>query len=264
VLLQSFNNASTGKDFSQGEAAMMEAAKTAWIIGSSRGLGKAVALFMSTHFPNIESLVLVSRKEELLKQVREKALSPKNPDGQETQSQLKNCEIIAADLTNPEQILTLCKRLSDSKPDVVVYCAGGGPYGSFATKEWKDHQWSLDLGLTAPMRLTHAWLKARKPTDVGRFVIVGSRVAGLNPDPGASSYAAGKHGLVGFVSSLQKELEDNQNKVLLFSPGYMDTDMLPANAQVRLYGEKILSPETAAQALWRWLKKESHWHRVIG
>ncbi|MCC6276803.1 MAG: SDR family NAD(P)-dependent oxidoreductase [Oligoflexia bacterium] len=241
-----------------------ESVRSAWILGASRGLGRSLTRYLSTHFPKVESLTLLSRKQELLEQAAQDARSLTNPDGRSINHKINNVQTCAVDLSNSQEVEKLTQKLGSEAPDLVLYVAGGGPYGSFAEKQWKDHHWSLQVGLLSPMRLVHGWLEGRAQNRSGRFVIVGSRVAGLNPDPGAASYAAGKHGLVGFVGSLQSELEINPNKVLLYSPGYMDTEMLPPQAQVRQSGVKLLLPDTAAQALYRWLKKESHWHRVIG
>ena len=168
------------------------------------------------------------------------------------------------DMSQAQGQQSLQSLIESEKFDLVIYAAGGGPHGSFSAKDFKDHRWSLEVGLVAPMALAWAWLRCRDQNKMGRFVIVGSRIAEESPDPQASSYAAGKHGLVGFVSSLQKELEQNQNKVWLFSPGYMDSEMLPLTAKIRHDGSKLMSTETAAQALLRWVKKnEGTWHRVL-
>jgi short-subunit dehydrogenase len=168
-------------------------------------------------------------------------------------------------LTKTNDQIKACDLIEKEVFDLVVYCAGGGPHGLFESKEWKDHAWALQLNLFSPMLLVHHWLKARRAgrNGPGRFVIVGSRIAEQNPDPLASSYAAAKAGIHGFVSSVQEELEESPNKVWLFSPGYMDTDLLPSTSRVRHDGSKLMSPESAALALLRWLKKDGPWHRVL-
>jgi short-subunit dehydrogenase len=223
------------------------------ILGASRGLGRATALFLTEHLEGLEELYLASRKTTLLEGLKSK-LGTKIP----------KIIVETCDLASEAGQLAAENYIQSNKPDLVIYSAGGGPYGNFSLKEWKDHHWALQMGLNAPLRLTHAWLNARKLVEnPGRFIIVGSRIAESSPDFGATSYAASKHGLLGFVESLQPELKDSSNKVWLFSPGYINTDMLPPNAQPRLQGAKIMSVETAAQALLRWVKKDGPWHRVL-
>lgn len=207
--------------------------KSLMIVGASRGLGKSVAGFAREHLPNLERVVLISRKSE-----------------------------VSLDMSKDADQAKACQILTDLKPDLFIYAAGGGPHGPFREKEWKDHRWAYEVSFAAPIRLTHAWLQARDTNSIGRAVLVGSRIAEKSPDPLSASYAACKHGLLGFVSSVQDELKGN-NRVWLFSPGYMDTDLLPQGASVRHDGSKLMSPDTAAQALLRWVKQEGPWHRVL-
>lgn len=227
------------------------------IVGASRGLGFALAQYAPALLPEIETLTLVSRSIDLA-QVE----SPTHPHPFEELPKNKNLKTTALklDMSKSEDQKQLIDHMTRTKPDGVIYCTGGGPFGSFKEKSWKDHHWALEVSMIAPITLLHHWMNASQS---GTFTVVGSRIAEAKPDPKAASYAAAKHGLMGLISSLQSELEDTSLDVRLFSPGYMDTDMLPPNASVRQSSHKILSPETAAQALLRWLKKDGPWHRVL-
>jgi len=227
------------------------------IFGASRGLGRSIVEHLPLHVSAFQSLTLVSRKSELLEKVREKSLSQWQNISPVIESHCFDMSTLDGQ-EDAEALMTFLK------PDLVVYCAGGGPYGEFSSKEWKDHHWALQVGLIAPARLSHAWLKTRLSGDEnGRFIVVGSRIAENQPDYGATSYAAAKHGLLGLISSLQPELKQSKSKVWLFSPGYIDTEMLPPQAVVRHNGTKIMSVGTAAQALLRWVKMDGPWHRVL-
>lgn len=226
--------------------------KSVAIIGSSRGLGKAIALFVKEHLAEAENLYLFSRKTNLLSELEKKL-----------NNQFKQIKTFSADMSKAEDVSSVSQELARLNPDLVIYSAGGGPHGEFIKKEWKDHEWALRVGLVSPVELLHKWLNIRNPDQPGRFIIVGSRIAESDPDFKASSYAAAKHGLLGLISSIQPELQNNQNKAWLFSPGYIDTEMLPQTATVRHNGAKIMSVETAAQALLRWVKKDGPWHRVL-
>jgi len=231
------------------------------ILGASRGLGRALALAIPALFREElpQEIHLVSRKQDTLLATADELrnlidLSP------------VTVSFERADLTKAETFHDLKSRIAHV--DCIVYAAGGGCYGNFSEKEWKDHQWTLQLNLETPMALCHHWLQT-KGEGPRFFIVVGSRIAGMNPDPGAAGYAAAKHGLVGWISSLQKELENRHEKVWLFSPGYMDTEMLPPGAAIRREGRKIMPPEAAAAAFWRWIlgsRQEDvtpQWHRVL-
>jgi 3-hydroxybutyrate dehydrogenase len=138
-----------------------------------------------------------------------------------------------------------------------VFCvAGGGPYGRFADRDWKDHQWAWEVSYLFPARVLHTLAVARRTPQV---ILIGSAVAESAADPMAASYCAAKHALVGLVMSLRAEYPGWDLR--LFSPGYMDTDLLPKNAAVRQLG--TYSPVHMAHELWQWsLGADSIGHKV--
>jgi short-subunit dehydrogenase len=225
------------------------------ILGASRGLGRAVALHSPIHFENLKEICLVSRKVDQLGDV---ATEIKNTTFK------GRVEIASLDLTTENHQIEACRMLRATEFDLVVYCAGGGPHGEFIKKDWKDHLWALQINQVAPARILHQWLKLRdQMPELAKFVVVGSRVAENKSDPLAASYSSGKSGLYGLINSLQPELENKPFKAWLFSPGYMDTEMLPSTAKVRHDGSKLMSADAAAQAMLRWIKKDEPWHRVL-
>lgn len=133
----------------------------------------------------------------------------------------------------------------------VIYFPGGGPYGDFAAKAWKDHVWSFKVGLLFPLQLAHALMQPEFDF-IEQLVFVGSSVA-EDGDPYASSYAAGKAALAAWFHSVVAEKP--RIDLRLFSPGYMDTPLLPPNAFPRQREGGILSPLPVAETLFRWLRE---------
>ncbi len=204
-----------------------------FIIGARRGLGKEILGEWRANFPN-DALAGSSRREFTC-------------DGVQTS---------VFDLSLPQQTEDLLLGLSHFAPTKVFYVAGGGPYGDFAEKDWKDHLWALQVSLLSPLRVLHFCLNL---PSVQQIVVVGSAIAESQPDPGAASYAAAKHGLKGCISSLQGEVRKD---VRLFSPGYMSTNMLPPQAQARL-GQKgsIDSADLVAKLFIEWAQNpQASWH----
>jgi short-subunit dehydrogenase len=234
--------------------------KRAIIFGSSRGLGRALGCFIASHLEGIEEVWLCGRKEALLEGLAREMAQGNKAEG--VPPFLGRVKVESLDLSSEKGQEGACQILKKHDFDLVIYSAGGGPHGEFAAKEWKDHFWSLNVNLISPLRLIHTWLEVGSERKSGTFVVVGSRIAENSPDPLAASYGAGKTGLLGFMASLQPELEGKMNRVWLFSPGYMDTDMLPLNAKVRAES-KLMSADAAAQAMLRWIKKDGPWHRVL-
>ncbi len=205
--------------------------KRAFILGSSRGLGSALAkLITERGYPTTGFARKLSKY----------ATHPQQTDFTKPEDQEKTIQQILEQAT---------------LEDKLFYVAGGGPYGPFANRSFKDHEWAWDVTFKFPAKLLHALAKT-KPLQT---ILVGSAVAESNPDPHAASYAAAKHALKGLVLSLQKEYP--QWDLRLFSPGYMDTDMLPRNAPVRAHA--ICDPADIARDLWDWsLTPATEGHKV--
>lgn len=159
------------------------------------------------------------------------------------------------DFSKKNDIENLLVFMDQWRPQRVFCFAGGGPYGAYAEKDWKDHLWALQVSLLAPLEVLHHFVKSQE----GRqMVIVGSAIAESAPDPFAASYSAAKHGLLGAVSSLQGE--GLQKDIRLFSPGYMSTDMLP-NKAIADKKLKVSSAEQTAQLMFNWVQdKQGSWH----
>ncbi|MCB0343411.1 MAG: SDR family oxidoreductase, partial [Bdellovibrionales bacterium] len=145
------------------------------------------------------------------------------------------------------QVDRLLIKLNEFQPEQIIYVAGGGPFGRFHDKKWKDHEWAWQVSFLTPARLLH-WAGGQK--QLKQFIVIGSSVAEDNPDPNAASYASAKHALKGLVTSVQKE--DPPFDLRLFSPSYMDTDMLPPSSWPRREGLKLRDPNEIAREFWDW------------
>lgn len=179
------------------------------ILGASRGLGWA--LYTQLAEMNKEtSFFLSSRKiDEKLKFIS------------------NNTILKAQDFSKLPVGSHFLKDLNKFNPTHLIYMAGGGPYGEFQTKKWSDHLWALSTTFLYPAELLHVILShPNEWSSLQQFVCVGSAIAEDKPDPLAASYAAAKHALKGLVTTIQME-DVKKPKVLLFSPGYMQTELLP-------------------------------------
>jgi short-subunit dehydrogenase len=138
----------------------------------------------------------------------------------------------------------------------VIFVAGGGPYGPFEKRPWSSHEWAWQVSFLFPARALHAMMAAGRREQA---ILVGSSIAEAAADPQAASYCAAKHALRGLFDSLRLECPDWDLR--LFSPGYMDTDLLPANAAVRQRG--VESAARLASELWQWsLSADYGGHKV--
>jgi hypothetical protein len=63
--------------------------------------------------------------------------------------------------------------------------------------------------------------------------------------------------LKGLITSVQNENSTEGLDLRLFSPGYMDTGLLPKNAWPRQGGQRIFSTDEVANQLLTWLENSS-------
>jgi short-subunit dehydrogenase len=194
-----------------GKYAAMKASERTVILGGSRGLGA-------------ELMKLAAETGAAL------GISRKSPE-------------FSADFSVPSDQLRVLAKIQEFGPTRIIYAAGGGPYGIYSTKEWKDHEWAFQVTFLFAARVCHSFPSTQ-------IILVGSSVAESQADPKAASYSAAKHALRGLYQSIR--VESPESDIRLFSPGYMDTPLLPKDAFVRRLG--VWSPEFMAKELWNWCR----------
>ncbi len=209
--------------------------ETIAFLGCSRGLGKEVVLAFDESY-DLKDSWLVARKEPLLKELTQKIRS--------------DVFVSSVDFSNPQSAQEILEALASKPVQKIFYFAGGGPYGQFQDKDWKDHTWSFQVNFLTPAFLIHQILKNPIYKGIEQIIMIGSQVADQTGDKNASSYAAGKHALRGLIESIH--LETPQVDLRLFRPHYMDTELLPKNAAVRGSGAFIQSPSHLAKIFVSW------------
>jgi short-subunit dehydrogenase len=218
------------------------------VLGASRGLGLAISNTFTAECSDSQ-LLLVSRK---IKSTLEQLHQQTQTDYQK--NRLLQMSSFTCDFSSTENLSPLMNQLVSFNPNQIIYVSGGGPFGDFQTKNWKDHHWALNVNLLFPAELLHRVLNSIKDKNefpqLTQFVFTGSAIAESFPDPKSASYAMAKHGLKGLITSIQKE--NPPIDVRLFSPGYIDTLLLPPNAWPRQEQKKIHNPEDLAQILYKW------------
>lgn len=209
------------------------------ILGASRGLG----LELAKHLKSSANLFLAARNIESLKA---EYSAPH--------------QIQSFDFSKEAQWEELFQQLKSYQVQRIIYCAGGGPYGEYPNKAWKDHMWAYRLNFLCPAFLLHACLKESELFQ--QFIYVGSDICETRPDPKAASYSASKHAMKGLLTSV--ESESSKLDVRLFSPGYMDTSMLTPNAKPRQNQMSLLSPDHVAKQLWQWAQSpQGDRHKIL-
>ena len=184
----------------------------ALITGASSGLGEEFALQLASR---VDKLVLVARRETLLRQLAERITSL-----------YPSVEVLvhAADLSDAGERDDLVENLILQRciPDLLVNNAGLGDYGEFVTADWARLRAMLSLNMEALTHLTHALLPAMIRCRRGAIINVSS-LASLLPLPDFAVYAASKAYVTSFSEALRIELRDHHIPVLAVCPGPVKT-----------------------------------------
>jgi len=175
------------------------------ITGASRGIGRAIALRLSSRF----DIVAVARSDEELETL-----------AQEIERLGGSCRPRAVDITNPEAVSSA---LSGIDAQILVNNAGVGitkPFMELTRDEWRQ---MVDVNFNALYDVTRAVLPGMLARQSGHIVVIGS-IAGRSAFVGGTCYAATKHAVMGFTESLMLEVRESGVKVSVVNPGAVATD----------------------------------------
>lgn len=180
---------------------------TALITGPTAGIGRAFADKLAGEG---YELVLVARDEARLKEIATEI----------TQRHGVACEVLAADLTEPEQLALVEQRFRTGPIEVVVNNAGFGQKKPFWANPIEVEEKQLDLLVRVVLRLTHAAVLPMIERGSGAVINVSS-VAGFLQ---RGSYSAHKSWVTNFTAGLAIELHSKGVAVMALCPGFVHTE----------------------------------------
>ncbi|MFI5729831.1 SDR family NAD(P)-dependent oxidoreductase [Kribbella sp. NPDC051587] len=180
---------------------------TALITGPTAGIGRAFADKLAGEGYD---LVLVSRDGARLKEVAAEL----------TQQYGVECEALAADLTDPEDLARVEARFGSGPIEVLVNNAGFGQKKPFWANPIEAEEKQLDLLVRVVLRLTHAAVLPMIERGSGAVINVSS-VAGFVQ---RGSYSAHKSWVTNFSAGLAIELHAKGVAVMALCPGFVHTE----------------------------------------
>lgn len=181
----------------------------AMVTGGTAGIGYAFAAALAARGC---SLVLVARNAERLASTAEELTATHGVD----------VEVIAADLSDPDQVDAVAHRLQDpDRPiEILVNNAGSGLHAKLATPEIDVHTTALDLMVRAVLVLGSRAGLVMKERGHGVIINVGS-VAGLIS---MNHYSAIKAWVNTYSDALALELANSGVRVVTLVPGWVRTE----------------------------------------
>lgn len=184
--------------------------RTALVTGSSRGIGAAVARRLATAGAR---LVLVARTEHALRTLATELGG--------------DAIVVSCDMREPDSATHVRRRLETAGvdcPDIIVNNAGAfvlAPAHETSVDQFRE---TLEVNLTAPFGLVHAFLPAMRARRAGHVVTIGS-IADRAAFPGNAAYAASKYGLRALHEVVRAETRGTGIRATLISPGPVDTEL---------------------------------------
>lgn len=184
--------------------------QTAFITGSTRGIGLAIAKAFAKQGVHI---ILNGRRpvsEALIAEI--KALGV-------------NCIGISGDISNSEEVKEMVKQANEFAPvTILVNNAGITNDKLMLRMNEQDFEQVLKVNLTGSFNMTQQLLKGMLKQRKGTIINISS-VSGLMGNVGQANYAASKAGLIGFTKTVAREIGPRKITCNAIAPGFIETDM---------------------------------------
>lgn len=188
--------------------------KAAIVTGSSRGIGKAIALKLADAGADVVVVGHIEDAEPVAAEIRTK--------GRQSLA-VKASVSSSADVEKLiEATLTTFGRV-----DILVNNAGMTRDQLLLKMSEEDWDAVLSTNLKSVFLCTRAVLRPMLKQRWGRIINISS-VIGLIGNPGQANYAASKAGIIGFTKSIAKEVGSRGITVNAIAPGFIETRMTQA------------------------------------
>jgi len=191
-------------------------AKVILVTGSSRGLGKSIAINLG----NAGQKVVINFVSDGSKEAAEATVAEIKEAGGDAVA-------IQADSSDPDAIKELFAKSVEAFGTVDVLINNAGITRDGLVMRMKPKQWQdvIDTNLSGVFYCTQAFFKIAAKKRTGRIINISS-VVGQFGNPGQANYAAAKGGVIALTMSNAKEFAARGIKVNCICPGFIETDMV--------------------------------------
>jgi 3-oxoacyl-[acyl-carrier protein] reductase len=187
--------------------------RVALVTGSSRGLGRSIALRLAR-----DGFAVAVNGRRGDGQVREVADAIRDLGGL--------ADDFVADVTDERQVTELVAAVADRLGPVevlVLNATGAQPEADVTDVAWEDHLAQLDFFVKSPVLLARAVVPGMQARRFGRIVHIDSEVA-HRPPPGRSAYVTAKSAQIGLTRSWARELAPSGITVNTVAPGFIPVE----------------------------------------
>jgi 3-oxoacyl-[acyl-carrier protein] reductase len=187
--------------------------KVAVVTGSSRGIGRAIALKLAS----LGAKVVVNCRASA-EAAQEVVAAIEAQGGQAV--------AVQADVTDADDAKRLIQAAQSTYDGLDILVNNAGTTRDTLLARMSEDDWNLviNTNLKGAFNCTKAAVRPMMRQRYGRIVNITS-VAGLAGNPGQANYSAAKAGIVGFTKAVAKELGSRNITVNAVAPGYIPTDL---------------------------------------
>ena len=187
----------------------------ALITGTSRGIGKAIALKLGKDGATV---IGTATTDEGVKSIGNYL----------NEAGIKGRGIIL-NVNDTDQIRNLFTEIREEFGEVTILVNNAGITRDDLLVRMKDEKWDEVIGtnLKAIFRLSREVLRSMMMARSGRIINIAS-IVGFTGNAGQSNYAAAKAGILGLSKSLAREVGSRNITINCVAPGFVDTDMTRA------------------------------------
>ena len=183
--------------------------KTVFLTGATGGIGKEIALKMSSLGARV--IITGTNKEKL----------------QDLSNQLPNeNDYVVSNLNNIKNIEDLSNQLIEKEFSIDILINNAGITKDNLFLRMKEDEWTsvLNINLHSTVLLTQKIIKGMIKRKFGRILFITS-IIGHSGNPGQSNYSASKAGLTAFSKSIAAEVASRGITVNCIAPGFIKTPM---------------------------------------
>jgi NAD(P)-dependent dehydrogenase (short-subunit alcohol dehydrogenase family) len=224
------------------------------IIGGSSGIGRECARLFAKQGADT---VLMARGRDRLDAVVAEILAS---GGQ--------AHAVAADVSNHQDVRQAAEQIAaqHGRVDVLLYAAGAFYLSPVETMDIEAAKRLMEVNYWGAVSAAQAFLPLLRQGQGKTIVLLSSLSVPCTP-PFFTAYAATKHALRGLALSLRQEVRPEGIRVLLASPGPVDTPLIEQHLHRDMYrlppGIPVLQPEIAARQIVKAVRQKKRGEVVV-
>ena len=186
--------------------------KTAFVTGASRGIGKAIALNLSSEFAIAVGYTNSQHEAEAVVE--------------EIKKNGSNAFSVQLDIGDKESVNNAFLFIEKQLSNVDILINNAGITKDNILPRMKETEWNevIQTNLTGSFYTSQRAIKNMIKNKWGRIIFISS-VVGMSGNQGQSNYAASKAGIIGLSKSISKEVGSRNITSNVIAPGYIESDM---------------------------------------